>query len=444
MNTLVLKFGGTSVKDAAAMQNVFSIINNDIPKIVVSSACSGITDALLALLNFAADKQTNLMYEKLDFIDNHHKKVIEDLFNSSDMYNQVMARYNELFNELKKYIESIHFLNEKTLKSIDKVVSYGEIFSTTILHFYCISQGINSIWLDARKFMKTDSNFTLANLQFDLSKSELQNQLDENIFDEIGLAITQGFIGSDLQNTTTTLGRGGSDYSASLIGKMINADEIQIWTDVDGILSADPRIVQDAHTIPQMEFNEVRQLAFFGAKVLHPSTLLPAIEQGIPIKVMNTFNPDNQGTTILTTIQDDSARLHSVVYLQTKRIEFPLASVNNFAAKSAEILQYFTYSKVYFTNIIPEGMSVWVDTKFNPRQVISDSTNFQEFAQINLIAITGKNINNELIDSINKLLIDKLASIIFISNRKNLVIIEQIEYKDIDLLQKINELIKQK
>ncbi len=444
MNTLVLKFGGTSVKDASAMQSVFSIINNDKSKIVVSSACSGITDALLSLLSFAADKQTNLMYEKLEFIDNHHRKVIEDLFKTSDIYNQVTARYNELFNELQKYIESIHFLNEKTQKSIDKVVSYGEIFSTTILHYYCISQGLPSIWLDARKFMKTDSNFTAANLQFDLSKSELQHQLIENNFNEIRLAITQGFIGSDSQNTTTTLGRGGSDYSAALIGKMINADEIQIWTDVDGILSADPRIVQDAHTIPQMEFNEVRQLAFFGAKVLHPSTLLPAIEQGIPIKVLNTFNPKNQGTTIVTTIQADSSKLNSVVYLQTKRIDFTLASVDNFAAKSAEILEYFADSKVYFSNIIPEGMSVWVDAKFNPYQVITDANTFQEFTQINLIGITGKNIDNNLIDLINKLLIHKDASIIFISNRKNLVIIEQIGDKDIELLQKINDLIKQK
>lgn len=444
MNPIVLKFGGTSVVDAIAMRQVFTIINNDIPKIVVSSACSGITDALISLLNFAADNQTYPMYEKLEFIDNHHRKVIEDLFNSSDIYNQVTARYNEIFNELKKYIESIHFLNEKTQKSIDKVVSFGEIFSTTILHYYCISQGIKSIWLDARKFIKTDSNFTAANIQFDLSKSKLQNQLAENNFDEIKLAITQGFIGSDLYNTTTTLGRGGSDYSAALIGKMINADEIQIWTDVDGILSADPRIVQYAHTIPQMEFNEVRQLAFFGAKVLHPNTLLPAIEQGIPIKVLNTFNPENKGTTILNTIQDNSLCLHSVVHLQTKRIDFPLASVDNFVGKSAEILHFFAKSKIYFSSITPEGMSIWAENNFDAKSEITAEIDFQEFENVNLIAITGKNINNQNVEKINEIVGNNSAIIIFISNRNNLIIIEQIGDKDIDLLQKINDLIRMK
>ncbi len=331
---IVLKFGGTSVTNTAAMQQVFSIVsNNKEEQIVVLSACSGITDSLIILLNYAWQNQSNEMKATLEKISTHHIQVVDDLLANNKYHEEAKQTIFKLIEELDKFIEGIFFLKETTPRALDKVMSFGELLSTTIFHYYCLSQGLQSVWWDARKFMKTDSNFNSANVDFNLSRNEITNYLESQQFNKIKLAITQGFVGSDLSGRTTTLGRGGSDYTAAIVGNLTNAKEIQIWTDVNGILTADPRTVKRTKTIEIMEFNEVRQLAYFGAKVIHPNTLLPAIETGIPIKVLNTFNPSNQGTTIVNYIDNPTPKPHSIINIKCIRIDFPLYSYDNFAEK---------------------------------------------------------------------------------------------------------------
>ncbi len=442
---IVLKFGGTSVKDANALRQVFNIIgSNKEEKIVVLSACSGITDSLIILLNYAWQNQSNAMESTLEKIANHHNQVLQDLLAGRNYYEEAKHSISKLIDELNKFIEGIYFLKETTPRALDKVMSFGELLSTTIFHYYCLSQGLQSVWLDARKFMKTDSNFNSANVDFELSKTGITKYLEQEEFGKVKLAITQGFIGSDLSGRTTTLGRGGSDYSAAIIGNLTNATEIQIWTDVNGILTADPRIANNTKTIEIMEFNEVRQLAYFGAKVLHPNTLLPAIEKGIPIKVLNTFNPTNQGTTIVNYIENPKPKPHSIINIKCIRIDFPLYSYDNFTEKATEILSTISkYDfKVYYSVILPEGLSVWMDKECG---YINNFTNacgkyFYELTdQVILLGITGIEFDLRISNKINELLTSYQSNILYQSPKRNLIIIESYDNENIELLNKIND-----
>lgn len=447
---IVLKFGGTSVKDASALAQVFRIISNiDEEKIVVLSACSGITDKLIVLLNYASKNQSELLENTFNDISNHHHQIIKELLNDPILLSQTQKAVNKLLVELRKFIDGIYFLKESTPQALDKVMSFGELLSTTIFHYFCLSQGLNNIWLDARNFIKTDSNFNSALVDFELSKKELENYLQTENFRSIKLAITQGFIGSDPNGKTTTLGRGGSDYTAAIIGKLTTASEIQIWTDVDGVLTADPRIVKNTKTIQLMEFNEVRQLAYFGAKVLHPNTLLPATEAGIPIKVLNTFNPKNKGTTIVNYIENPIPMPHSIVNIKCIRVDFPLYNFDNFTAKAVEILNTIAkYDfKVYYSVLLPEGLSIWMDKECG---YINNFTNacgnyyYELTDQVILLAITGIEFNLQISNEINDLLNSYKSYILYQSPKRNLILIESFPTENIEILNKINNWIVQK
>lgn len=446
----VLKFGGTSVKDASALRQVYSIVSqNKDEQIVVLSACSGITDSLIILLNYASKNQFEEMKATFDIISNHHKQLVDGLLNNSKYYNDANLQIENLLNELNSFIEGVYFLKETTARALDKVMSYGELLSTTIFHYYCLSQGLNSIWLDARKFITTDSTFNSANVDFENSKIELLNYLDKVRFSQNKLAITQGFIGSDKTGRTTTLGRGGSDYTAAIIGNLTDAREIQIWTDVDGILTADPRIATNTKTIGIMELNEVRQLAYFGAKVLHPSTILPAIDKGIPIKVLNTFNPDNKGTTIVNFIDNPLPKPHSIIAIKCIRVDFPLYNFDNFAEKSTEILSTIAKHdfKVYYSVLLPEGLSLWMDKGCGYIQNFSDACReyYYELTDlVILLAITGIEFDLQISNEINNLLLNYKSSILFQSPKKNLIIIESTETENKEVLNKINDWIVSK
>ena len=447
---IVLKFGGTSVKDASAFRQVFRIISNtEEEKIVVLSACSGITDKLIILLNYASKNQNEQLEITYNEISNHHHQLIEELINEAYLHSQAQQAVSKLLDELRKFIDGVYFLKESTQQALDKVMSFGELLSTTIFHYYCLSQGLTNIWLDARKFIKTDSNFNTATVNFDLSKKELEKYLQYENFDNIKLAITQGFIGSDANTKTTTLGRGGSDYTAAIIGNLVGAREIQIWTDVDGILTADPRIAKNTKTIETMEFNEVRQLAYFGAKVLHPNTLLPAIELGIPIKVLNTFNPENKGTTIVNFINDSTPKPHSVINIKCVRVDFPLYNFENFTSKAVEILNTISkYDfKVYYSVLLPEGLSIWMDKECG---YLNNFTNacgdyFYELTdEVILLAITGIEFDLQISNEINELLFSYKSNILYQSPKRNLILIESFPSENIEILNKISNWIVQK
>jgi len=281
---VVMKFGGTSVADAAAFENVARIVANerDAAPIVIVSAMSGVTDSLLAATNIAS----------LENVFERHRAVAYELLDPS----QATA----FINQLRAVADKIDALLQSPAeyKSLqDAIVSFGETLSSTLLAEVLNKKGIAARHVDARRCIITDEEFTsaapLMAETFAQSQSELIPVLESGVVPVLG-----GFIGSTKQGVTTTLGRGGSDYTAALIGAALGVREIQIWTDVTGVLTADPRVVPEAQTIERLSYGEAAELAYFGAKVLHPKTIQPAIENSIPVRICNSRAPQEPGTLV--------------------------------------------------------------------------------------------------------------------------------------------------
>lgn len=289
---IVMKFGGTSVKDATAIKNAINIVKNRYSKAwIVVSALSGITNKLVNITESISIGNLDKSYTLLEEIKNIHLDTITNL----NISNSKTFLLNTIEN-LKNIIYALNIIGEVSPKSIDLILSTGEILSSYIINDYAKSIGLNSTHIDSREIIKTDSNFNAAEVNFELTKINILNTLNKNLdFDYI---ICGGYIASDTNNNTTTLGRGGSDYSAAIISWALKSEKLEIWTDVSGIMTTDPRIVPNAKILKHISYQEAAELAYFGAKVLHPKTIFPAIESDIPVYVLNTFNPDCSGTKI--------------------------------------------------------------------------------------------------------------------------------------------------
>src|SRR5690349_8680349 len=282
---VVMKFGGTSVADAAAFENVARIVSAERAAfpVVVVSAMSGVTDALLAATP-----------ESIGPIFSRHLTTVGELLQGSeaDRFAEFLKRAE---GEVRELLLSQRPSNHKAVQ--DAVVSYGEILSSTLMAAVLNQRGVEARQVDARRCIITDDEHTCAapllSETFARTESELRPLLESRIVPVLG-----GFIGATLQGATTTLGRGGSDYTAALIGAALHVDEIQIWTDVTGVLTADPRVVPDAQTIDRLSYSEAAELAYFGAKVLHPKTIQPAIENSIPVRICNSRLPHESGTLV--------------------------------------------------------------------------------------------------------------------------------------------------
>jgi aspartate kinase len=285
---IVMKFGGSSVKDAEMFLKVADIVKSKLSQkpVVVLSAVKGTTDHLIESIKESIDDN----YDAFKKIEENHKKIIKDL-------NIDQTLVDEELNELKKALEVNSKEKDQDAKLADYISYFGERMSVKILAALLNKQNTKAeSFVSGDIGLLTDSNFGDATILKD-SPSKLKdfiNKLDL-------IPIITGFGGKDKKKEFTTFNRGGSDYVAALIGAAIDAEEIQIWTDVNGIMSSDPRLVDSAKTIPELSFDEASELAYFGAKVLHPKTILPAIEKNIPVLVLNTFEPDNKGSTIVKT-----------------------------------------------------------------------------------------------------------------------------------------------
>ena len=280
--SIVMKFGGTSVAGAAAFENVARIVasEREAAPVVVVSAMSGVTDALLAGTNIASLQE---VFER-------HRSVSRELLDDPAAFtNRLSIAEQQIGALLEGTVE------RKRLQ--DAVVSFGEILSSALLVELLNQRGIAARQVDARRCIITDEEHTsaapLMTETFAQSRSELLPVLESNVVPVLG-----GFIGATKQGTTTTLGRGGSDYTAALLGAALGASEIQIWTDVTGVLTADPRVVPEAQTIERLSYGEAAELAYFGAKVLHPKTIQPAIESSIPVRICNSRAPQEAGTLV--------------------------------------------------------------------------------------------------------------------------------------------------
>ncbi|MBL0185090.1 MAG: lysine-sensitive aspartokinase 3 [Candidatus Obscuribacter sp.] len=296
---IVMKFGGTSVGSQERFEQVYGLIENagkkDAPPLVVVSAMSGVTNALIEAANLAVRRNLDGALEQIEMVRQKYISAIQGLL-SKDKVDELLQYLNEHLAELESVLRGINYLGELSKRSVDAVSSVGELLSSRVLAEYAESRGMKVRWLDARKIVITDDNFGKANPDW----AEIDNRAAEiKALNKQGFTvITQGFIGSTHDGVTTTLGRGGSDYSASIIGVAAGASIIEIWTDVDGMMTADPRVVKNARPISEVSFQEASELAYFGAKVLHPLTIKPAVEKNISVKVLNTMRPESEGTLI--------------------------------------------------------------------------------------------------------------------------------------------------
>lgn len=311
---IVCKFGGTSVKDAEAMKRIAHIILQQQEKqpILVSSAMGKTTDRLLELAQIAAEGKRQDALDLLAKLKEQHIKEAQKLGIALDE-DWVFKTVTAYFKEMRDLVRGLSALGELTPRIMDAMASYGERLSTTILAQVLEMHGIPAQLMDARQCMITDNNFTRANPLFDLTNAAIT----EHILPVINagkVPVFQGFIGSTRDGITTTIGRGGSDYTASIIGAALNVQDIQIWTDVDGIMTTDPRIVPEAHRIKSISFDEAAELAYFGARVLHPATIVPAVRKRIPVHVLNSYKPDHDGTLITTEAPPSKNPVKAIAY----------------------------------------------------------------------------------------------------------------------------------
>ncbi len=296
---IVMKFGGTSVEDAAAIRRLVEIVQRSFGKrpFVVVSACSGVTDGLINVARTAYGREKDGAIKILDALQNRHHKIVKDLLYPPPS-ERVLQSIDDLFSELRNLVQGVYLLGELTTRSLDTFASYGERLSSLIVGAAFEQEGLPSELVDARKVMITDAQFGSAVPLMEKIEQRAK-EIFLPIFSSGKIALTQGFIGATEDGATTTIGRGGSDFSAAIFGAAMRAEEIQIWTDVDGMMSADPRVVPDAKIVRTIGFDEASELAYFGAKVLHPNTIVPAMERDIPVRVLNSLRHEFTGTLIL-------------------------------------------------------------------------------------------------------------------------------------------------
>jgi len=290
----VLKFGGSSVGSPASIQQVIDILsdNPDEQKIVVLSAIQGTTDDLTSCSSLAS-KNNQSYLEVLTNLEDKHLKIVDALLPTSE-HDELKGEVKKLFEELGELLRGVSLIKEATAKTRDNILSFGERLSTLIVQKVISHKGIDSVLLDSRSFIKTDDNY--GNAVVDYPET---SKLIKDTFDKINyLSIVPGFIASSSDGTTSTLGRGGSDYTAALIAGVLKVDMLEIWTDVDGVLTASPLKVSTAIPIEELSYEEAMELSHFGAKVIYPPTIQPVMDAGVPIKIKNTFNPSAKGTLI--------------------------------------------------------------------------------------------------------------------------------------------------
>lgn len=298
----VLKFGGSSVGSVEAFERVITIISDkkddDGSLIVVVSALSGVTDQLLDTGKLAA-KGNEKYHDLLEQIEKRHIELVKSLI-PVDKRSNIITALKMLFNELEDVLQGVSLTKELTRKTLDFVTGFGERFSAQILTEALNSRNIHASYTDARQLIKTDEKFGEARVHTAQTFQNIRAYTEKNSGQVL---VVTGFISSTNKNVSSTLGRGGSDYTASLFGAAIKAEAIEIWTDVDGLMTADPRKVKRAFTVPNATYEEVMELSHFGAKVIYPPTVQPALKLGIPIYVKNTFRPDQMGTLVQKKIE---------------------------------------------------------------------------------------------------------------------------------------------
>jgi aspartate kinase len=302
MKILVSKFGGTSVGSVEAISQAADLVMEQAKawdqQAVVVSAMSGVTDALTRGALTAASGDSQVYRAIVADLRVRHYRVVDELLDRDGERSKLLAAVDKYLDEFATFCHSVHVLGEVTPRATDAITSLGERINARVLAALLRLRGAPSQAVDATELIVTDRTFQNAVPLMDATRARVSSHLVPMMEDGL-VPIVTGFIGATEDGVTTTLGRGGSDYSAAILGTCLDADEVWTWTDVDGVMTGDPRIVPDAQVIPMLSYGEVGELAYFGAKVLHPRTIRPIVENGTPLWVKNTFNPTCRGTCIV-------------------------------------------------------------------------------------------------------------------------------------------------
>jgi len=295
---IVMKFGGTSVEDAKAIDRVASVVEGRLAQkpVVVVSAMAKVTDTLLTMAKAAGAGERKTALKLCRSLQERHYNTASELLGTA-LFTEFHSEIGADFEELDDLLRGISAVGEITARTYDHVAAFGEMLSSRIVAAAFAARGLKGAHVDSREVLVTDSTYMQAVPQFEETNTRLHERVSP-LLDAGKVPVMGGFIGSSRAGITTTIGRGGSDFSAAIFGAGLNADRIEIWTDVDGILTTDPRMCRDARRIKVIGFDEAAELAYFGAKVLHPATVLPAIQKNIPVYVLNSRNPTCEGTRI--------------------------------------------------------------------------------------------------------------------------------------------------
>jgi len=314
-NTLVMKFGGTSVGTPDAMRQVVEIVTAEKKEwknlVVVTSALSGITDLLLKM----SSGNASAIHSGAEEMSRRHKEIAEALIHDVNLRQKALGEVYSLIDQIVSLCKAIAVLGESTPRIMDTIASAGERMCINVLAAAIQSAGLSAEPIEATKLIRTDNCYTDAHPDFVKTK-ELTCSVLQPLLDKGTIPVITGFLAMGKNGSITTLGRGGSDYSAAIIGAALPADDVWIYTDVDGVMTADPRLVPDAATVPVCSYREIAELAYYGAKVLHPKTIRPVIEAGIGLRVCNTFNPSHPGTRLVSDLDAQQGIIKAITIIR--------------------------------------------------------------------------------------------------------------------------------
>lgn len=372
----VLKFGGSSVANAENISRVIHILEqsfaNHGQSIIVLSALGGITDSLIEAANLSATGDIEYK-EKLAGIEQRHLHSVKQLI-PIEKQSAVLSMVKKKCNELEDILNGVFLLRELSPRIKDMILSYGEILSSKIFSAKLNVAGIENVWKDSREIITTDSNFGSAGVDFTNSNHKIRDYFNT----ENGqVFIMPGYVASDTLGNTTTLGRGGSDYTAAIIGGALKVDAVEIWTDVSGMMTADPRLVSNAKIIEELSYQEAMELSHFGAKVIYPPTIQPVMNAGIPIRIKNTFAPGDHGTLIHSEVAENGNSIRGI------------SSIGNLSLLSLEgsgMVGVPGFSKRFFEALSAEKINVILITQSSSEHSICVGVNAANAAQAKLAA----------------------------------------------------------
>ncbi len=399
----VLKFGGSSVASADAISKVLDIVAESIkkePTIVVVSAMSGVTDQLLMLAH-SASQGTEAYKTIVQNIEQKHLDAVRTLL-PIQQQSATLSLVKQMINELEANCEGLYMLKELTPRMQDKIVSYGELLSSKIISAAFDAKGIKQQWVDSRELIKTNSNYLNAVVDKELTNKNIQayfSALDNNKFD---VYMAPGFVSSDSEGNITTLCRGGSDYTGAIYAAALKASALEIWTDVSGMMTADPRMVQNAKEIPQISYQEAMELSHFGAKVIYPPTIQPVMQQNIPVWIKNTFDPAHPGTIIMNESPDDGNFIRGI------------SSIKNICLLSLEgsgMVGIPGFSKRLFDALAKKQINILLITQSSSEHSICVGVNAQDAHQAKIAVDTEfeQEINTQKVEP---LIVEKEVAIL--------------------------------